>query len=166
MPSGKGAAYYGQYISRTNTSTIAQALENGYTNVLQQLNALTPEQWNHRYAPDKWSIKELVQHLTDTERIFATRALCFARGETQALPGFDQDLYVQQSFADYKEPALLLEEYKTVRHATIAMYKGFSTDILQKTGTANETVFTVEEVGYITAGHELHHLDILKERYL
>lgn len=163
-----GTTYYDQYISRAkqNSASIIDTLSANMDNTVQQFNTIPQEKWDFRYAPDKWSIKELVLHIIDCERIFCTRALAFARGDEQPISGFDQDAYVQNSFADYRSSKSLIEEYEAVRKSSILLFEGFSDTTLQKSGTANNVVFTVEEIGYILAGHNLHHLDILHERYL
>ena len=166
MPTG--TTYYNPYIERAKQagSSIPNALENGLGRAEQLFNEITNEQWAYRYAPEKWSIKELVQHVMDSERIFCFRALSFARGEEQSLPGYDQDIYVTNSFAAYREPNAIKEEYQMIRRSSIALFNSFGHATLQKSGTANDVVFTVEELGYILVGHELHHLDILQQRYL
>ncbi len=163
-----GTTYYDQYISKAKQAglSIPNALENGLKNVQELFNGISNPQWTYRYAPEKWSIKELVQHVMDSERIFCFRALSIARGEEQSLPGYEQDVYVHNSFADYREPNAIKEEYQVIRKSSIALFNSFSDAILQKTGTANGVGFTVEELGYILVGHELHHLDILQQRYL
>ena len=163
-----GTTYYDHYINKVKTvhSTITDALNNGLDAATQLLNTIPAEKWDYRYASEKWSIKELVQHIIDTERVFSYRTLCFARGEKQNLPGFDQDIFVQNSFADYKKPAEIIAEYKAVRQSTVLLFSSFSPSTMQKTGSANNIIFTVEEMGLITAGHELHHLEVIEQRYL
>lgn len=163
-----GTTYYDHYINKAklNSASITDTLTTGLDSAILQLGSIPHERWGYRYAPEKWSIKELVQHIIDTERVFCGRALAFARGEEQNLPGFDQDVYVQNSFADYRDHHSLIAEYKAVRQSTILLFAGFSSSTLQKTGTANNVGFTVEEIGYILAGHELHHIEVLQQKYL
>lgn len=163
-----GTTYYDHYINRAKqaNASVSHSLAEGLKTAQQLFSAIPTEKWNYQYAPDKWSVKELVQHIIDTERVFSGRALSFARGESQSLPGFDQDAYVQNSFAAYREPLKILAEYNAVRQSTLLLFDGFSDATYQKTGNASGVGFTVEEVGYIMAGHELHHLDILTQRYL
>lgn len=164
----QGTTYYDAYIAKAKHQgySIGNALENNLNSSLQVFNDISNEKWTHRYEPEKWSIKELIQHVIDTERVFGFRALCIARGETQSLPGFDQDDYVRNSFADYREPNDIVAEFKAVRNSSIELFNSFSAATLQKTGTANGIGFTVKELGYILVGHELHHLEILQQRYL
>ncbi len=163
-----GTTFYNNYINRgkEHHASIVNALAEGVQNAMQILSSIPQEKWNYRYEPTKWSVKELVQHIIDTDRIFSGRALSFARGETQSLHGFDQDVYVQNSFADYREPQKIIAEYNAVRQSTLLLFDSFSDATLQKTGTASNVIFTVEEVGYIIAGHEAHHLEVLSQKYL
>lgn len=120
----------------------------------------------HRYAPDKWTIKEVLVHIVDDERIYAYRAMCFARGEAAPLPGFEQDDYAASSGANERSLRSIMAEYAAVRHATIALFDGFADDALTRTGVANGNRASVRALGWHIAGHELHHLHLLRERYL
>ncbi len=120
----------------------------------------------HRYASEKWTIKEVLVHIVDDERIYAYRAMCFARGEATPLPGFEQDDYAAASGADERSLHSIMAEYAAVRHATIALFAGFSNEALTRTGVANGNRASVRALGWHIAGHELHHLGLLRERYL
>lgn len=143
-------------------------LKENFEMVKDLIYALPAEKLLHRYAPKKWSIKEILVHIVDDERIYAYRALRFARNEQQNLIGFDQDSYAYYSHADSRELDNIFEEYKAVRDATIALFNGLPEDSLLRmghgTGTANDA--TVRALAYHIAGHELRHLNIIKERYL
>lgn len=130
------------------------------------LKTLTPEQWMRRYAENKWTIKEIVLHIIDDERIFAYRALRFARNDATELPGFDQDLYVTASKANDRSSKSLIEEYQSVRNATLSLFENLPDDAWLQRGSANNHPVTVRALIYHLAGHELHHLNIIKERYL
>ncbi len=130
------------------------------------LEAISEEKWNHRYAEGKWSIKEMVQHLIDAERIFAYRALCIARGETVSLPGFDENTYAAASKADSRTKEELLAEFKTARQSTLQLFASFDEAQLSATGTANNNSISVNAIGFIIPGHLQHHLNVLEERYL
>lgn len=130
------------------------------------LGALSEEQALLRYAPGKWSIKETLGHVTDTERVFAYRALRIARGDQQPLPGFDQDAYVAQSGADARPLADLLREYDATRAATLALLESFSAETLDCLGTASDLPVSVRALSYMLAGHEAHHLQLWRERSL
>ncbi|HEX2207897.1 MAG TPA: DinB family protein [Longimicrobium sp.] len=129
------------------------------------VSALPEERLLHRYAPGKWTIRETLVHVVDDERIYACRALCFARGETTPLPGFEQDDYAAASGANARSLRSILAEYAAVRHATIALFEGLDEAALTRTGVANGNRASVRALGWHIAGHELHHLKLLRERY-
>jgi uncharacterized damage-inducible protein DinB len=119
-----------------------------------------------RYAPDKWTIKEILVHIVDDERIYAYRALRFARGDLAPLPGFEQDAFVASSQANERPAADILAEYAAVRDATIALFRGLPEPALLRSGLADGKRATVRALGYHIAGHEAHHIAIVRERYL
>ncbi len=127
---------------------------------------LPEEKLLHRYAEGKWTIKETLVHIIDDERIYAYRAMCFARNEKTALPGFEQDDYARYSGANERDINNIMEEYEAVRHATITLFNGISDEALLRKGTANDAQATVRALAYHIAGHELHHINIIKEKYL
>ena len=141
-------------------------LDDNFGVVKTLLRSLPGEKLLYRYASDKWTIKETLVHLIDDERIYAYRALCFARNEKTVLPGFEQDDYVIFSNANDRSVESILEEYEAVRYATIALYDGFDVAALLRAGVANNNATTVRALGYHIAGHELHHMNIIKEKYL
>ena len=118
------------------------------------------------YAPGKWTIKEVLVHIIDDERIYAYRAMCFARNERKELPGFEQDEYAANSDTNNRSLESILEEYEAVRYSTIALFKGLPEDALLRSGIANENYVTVRALGYHIAGHELYHMNSIKEKYL
>ena len=120
----------------------------------------------YRYAPAKWTIKEIVQHLTDDERIYGYRALRFARGDATDLPGFDQDAYTPETGANRRTIDDLLGELATVRAATLSLYAGLDDGVLTRAGVASGNVMSVRAIAYHIAGHELWHMNIIRERYL
>ncbi|TGE24148.1 DinB family protein [Hymenobacter aquaticus] len=132
----------------------------------QAVGQLSEEQAHFAYAPGKWSIKEMLVHIIDTERIFAYRALRFARNDKTDLPGFEQDDYVPESGANDRTLSDILAEYDTVRAATLSLFRSFSATQLDRTGSANGGPGSVRALLFIIPGHELHHLSILRERYL
>ncbi|WP_137905790.1 DinB family protein [Chryseobacterium sp. 2VB] len=127
---------------------------------------LTEEQSNFAYAEGKWTLKELLLHLSDTERVFQYRILAFARGEKNNLPGFDEDEYAENSFAGKRTLESLLEEYKLVRKSSQILLETLQPSALQNTGTANGHEISVETIGKLIVGHNYHHLNIIEERYL
>ncbi|KAB2916478.1 MAG: DinB family protein [Bacteroidetes bacterium] len=158
--------YYNNYINVVKDFPLPMALQQGHDRYRELFDELTEEQWGHRYAPGKWSIKEVVQHVIDAERIFTYRALCFARGEQQNLPPFEEDDYVANSRADARTGKQIAEEFSLVRQSTIALFSSFDAIALVSEGVANSTQVSVTEIGYIQAGHSLHHLKVIRERYL
>ena len=143
-------------------------LKDNFLMVRTFIYSLPEEKLVHRYAPGKWSIKEILVHIIDDERIFAYRALRFARNEKQNLIGFDQDAYAFYSKADERELDNIFDEYEAVRNATIALFNGLPEESFDRmghgTGTANDA--TVRALAYHIAGHELHHISFIKENYL
>jgi len=129
------------------------------------LRSLPEEKLLYRYAGGKWTIKEIVQHLADDERIYVYRALRFARNDTTELPGFDQDEYTRYSQANQRTLDDLLSELATVRAATLSFYNGLSDDTLMRAGIASGNIMSVRAIAYHIAGHELRHLNIIRERY-
>jgi hypothetical protein len=159
-------AFYHRYIQRVDQTSIPEALRHAHGELQQTLAGLSEAQWEYRYAAGKWSVKELVQHMIDTDRIFAYRALCIARGETASLPGFEENLYAENSEADRRTPAELLEELRTLHRSCLQLFASFSPTQLHRSGIANENPITCQAIGFIMAGHILHHLAVLQERYL
>lgn len=163
---GEFAPFYQTYVGKVPEGDVVQILQDLKAPTLEFLQQLSPEQWLHRYAADKWSIKEVLVHLLDTERIFAYRALCIARKDQTPFPGFDQDAYVPASKSDERSIDSLLGEYVAVRDATIHLFSNFAADMWAHVGTASGVSVSVRALAYITAGHEIHHVQIVKERYL
>jgi len=128
--------------------------------------SLPGEKLSYRYAKNKWTIKEILVHILDDERIYAYRALRFARNDKTELPGFEQDDYALYSRANERDIENILEEYEAVRDSTIALFNGLPEDSFLRVGTANNNKVTVRALAYHIAGHELHHINIIKEKYL
>jgi len=141
-------------------------LEDNFKEVKEFILSLPEQRLLHKYADNKWTIKEILVHIIDDERIYAYRALCFARNEKTKLPGFEQDDYVVFSNANERSIENILREYGAVRRATITLFESFDDAALLRAGTANNNKATVRALGYHMAGHELHHINIIKERYL
>ncbi|HXL56922.1 MAG TPA: DinB family protein [Chitinophagaceae bacterium] len=128
--------------------------------------SIPKEKLQYRYAEKKWTIKEILLHIMDDERIYAYRALRIARNDKTELPGFEQDDYVPYSRANERTLKNILHEYATIRNATISLFKSFAEATFLRTGTANGHILSVRALAYHIAGHELHHMNIIKERYL
>ena len=159
------APYYGKYIAQLNGDDALTALESQAVTTAKLL-AATPESLaGHRYAPEKWSVREVVGHLSDGERVFAYRALCVGRGDATALPGFDENLYVPEGRFERRTLADVAAEFAAVRLATLALFHSFDAQALLRRGTANGQPVSARALAAIIAGHELHHVRLLRERY-
>lgn len=159
------APSYGAYISQVPGGDLLAILEDQRRDTQLLLAALPKPTALHRYAPGKWSVKEVLGHLSDTERVFSYRALRFARGDAQPLAGFDEQAWVPAAGFDRRALADLLADLDAVRRATIALFRGLDAGALARKGTANNREITVRALAYVIAGHERHHVGILKERY-
>jgi uncharacterized damage-inducible protein DinB len=162
----KVPSFYHNYIKQMSEDNLTEAFVNNIHNIIPFLKAIPDEKWSYRYAPGKWSIKEMIQHLIDAERIFCYRALTFARLDDKLLPGFDENHYVAVSKADNRDPDDLIEELDLVHRSSARLFDSFDEEQLQAEGTANNNRIYVEAIGCIIIGHSRHHLKILKERYL
>lgn len=159
-------AFYHNYIRQVKSYNIKEAFNNHLIDISGLLKAIEEDKWNFRYAVDKWTIKEVVQHIIDAERIFNYRALCIARGENASLPGFDENTYAAQSKANNRSKQELMEELEAVQKATVLLFNSFDEEQLQSEGTANGKTISVKAIGFICIGHVLHHKKIMEERYL
>lgn len=160
------APYYGTYINKVADGDIVATLTGQVAGTLAFLRAIPDERAGHRYAPGKWSIREVVGHLSDAERVFAYRALRFGRGDTTPLPGFDENEFMKRARLDDRSYASLVDEFAAVRHATVALFDGFFPEEWTRHGSASGKDVSVRALAWIVAGHELHHVDVLKTRYL
>ena len=158
-------AYYNYYIS-LSTGDLVSNMRKAHDTTQIILSRISEEKAGQAYAPGKWTIKEVIQHLIDSERIFAYRALRFARADKTPLNGFEQDDYVTASHANERSMQSLMREFACVRDASIALFEHFTADMLQAAGTANKTEATVESIGRVIVGHEIHHMDVIKSKYL
>jgi hypothetical protein len=158
--------YYHKYISRVKEQDLNRAFELHRKELPAFLAALPADKWDHSYAPGKWTIKEVVQHILDGERIFGYRALCFARKEETPLPGYEENDYSANSKAGNRTPGSLMEELDQVMLSSALLFKSFDEEQLEQSGTANNKKVYVKGIGFIIVGHALHHMEIMKERYL
>lgn len=163
---GPHPTYFDRYISLVAEDDLQTAFKNQLPVITDLLNSISEEKSMYAYAPGKWTIKELLQHMTDTERIFAYRSLCFARKEAQSLPGFDEDLYAASSNANSRSWASLVSEFLMVRQSTEVLFGSFTEAALLHTGTANNNPATAISMGFTAIGHVYHHKKIMEERYL
>ncbi len=162
----EAAPYFFKYIDLVSSEDIGPVFERQMDETLQFLNGITEEKSRYAYEPGKWTIREVQNHVNDGERVFLYRALWFARGYQDALPSFDQDVAVQAAHANDTSWADLVEEFRSVRLATISFFKTLPEEAWSRTGTASDYPFTVRSLAYIIAGHVAHHRNVLAERYL
>jgi uncharacterized damage-inducible protein DinB len=158
--------FYHNYISQVKEADLARAFQNHQTDFVSFLTNIPEDKWNYRYTEGKWSIKELVQHVIDAERIFCYRALRFSRKDKTELPGFEENDYAPASRADRRTKADLLEELKTVQKSSAQLFASFDEEQLNESGSANGSSVYVKAIGFIIVGHALHHKNVLSEKYL
>lgn len=159
--------YYRPYIDKTtNNFDIVEGLHQNLDSVASFYSNIPKDKHDYAYAEGKWTVKDILLHVIDTERVFAYRAMRIARQDKTPMVGFEQDDYVANGYAAARTLNSLLEEYKAVRLATIALFRSFNSNTLQQIGEASGSPFSVRAIGYIITGHENHHNQIIKERYL
>jgi len=163
---GEYAPYYDRYISLVPANDTLAALEDQRRQMLLLLCGRTEADGDLRYAPDKWSLKEILGHLNDTERIMSYRALRISRGDATPIEGYEQDDYVRNGPFAHLPLADLIEDYIAVRRATISLFRNLDEAGWSRRGIANKNEVTVRALAYIIAGHELHHRRIMEEKYL
>jgi hypothetical protein len=160
------APYYFRYIDLVPDGDILETLGKQLTETNSFLSSISEEQSLHRYAPDKWTVRQVLNHVNDTERVFLYRALWFARGFPSELPGMDQDVGVSGAEANSVTWANLTEEFRNVRLATLAFFRNLPSAAWSRAGVASDNPFTVRALAYIIAGHATHHTTVIRERYL
>ena len=158
--------YYQRYIDNVPEGDIIALLPTELERTLALLERVPSEHADYRYQPEKWSIKQVVGHLIDSERMFAYRALCFARNDPARLPSFEQDPYAKFSNASRRSLPELGEELTYVRKSNVLLFKSFDEEMSTRRGIASDVEFSVRAFPYIVAGHEIHHRRVLEERYL
>ena len=162
----EAADYYFKYIDLVTSDDIVPTFESQMGETIQFLSGITEEQSLHSYAPGKWTIREMLNHINDGERVFAGRAFWFARGFTDPLPSFEQDVAVQMAQANNTSWAELVEEFKNLRLSSISLFKNLPEEAWSRTGVASDNPISVRALAYIMAGHVAHHLGVLREKYL
>jgi hypothetical protein len=158
--------FYETYIKLVSDNTIKNVFAQSFEDFKQFIDKIPESKANFKYELNKWSTKQVLQHIIDTERIFNFRALCFARGENQSIPGFDENEYAFLADVDKRNLNELKEELIVVRNSTILLFESFNIEMLQRKGKANNAEISVNAIGFCILGHSLHHFNILKERYL
>jgi DinB family protein len=162
----ESVSYYHAYINRIASDDIVSVLETQLEETLAFLSGVSEDKSLDRYAPDKWSMRQLISHVNDTERVFLFRALWFARGFPDPLPSYDQNVAVEAADADNVSWEAHANEFRSIRLATLAFYRNLPNEAWLRSGIASDNPFTVRALAYITAGHVAHHTAILRERYL
>jgi hypothetical protein len=160
------APYYEKYVTLVQGEDVLRAMGAQIEATLTALRKVTPQDSLRRYAPGKWSVREVLGHMIDGERIFAYRALRFARNDRTELPGFEQDDYVPAGRFDDRPWEDLIGEFEAVRRANILMFRGFDGDAWSRRGVASENEMSVRALAYVIAGHELHHMGVIRAKYL
>lgn len=160
------SAYHAKYIDLVPAGCIIETLKQQLNTAMTFFGGLSEQQALHRYAPEKWSIKEVLGHINDGERIFAYRALRFSRNDKSPLAGFDQDVYVANSNFDKQPLTALLDEYEHLRKATIDLFKGLEASAWDRRGIASQNEISVRAIAWVLTGHELHHLNVIRTKYL
>jgi len=158
-------SYYGRYIELVNGIPLESLWASGMNDVITLMDSLTDEEALIRYEDDKWSLKEVIGHMLDTERIFCYRALAMARGE-EDIKGYDHNVYLENADFDRFSLSSLKKQYHITREYSKSLFESFNREELQRTGTVNNSTFSVRAMAYVTAGHEQHHLHIIAEKYL
>ena len=162
----EAAEYYFIYIDQVGPGDIRDLLETQGAETLAVLEAVTEEQSLQPYAPDKWTMREVLGHLNDTERLSVFRAFWFARGFDSALPSFDQHIAMTGSGADQRSWRSHLDEFRALRAATVSFFRNLPDEAWDRRGIASDNPFTVRALAYLTAGHVTHHMRIVREQYL
>jgi hypothetical protein len=162
----EAASYYFGYINRVTGNDILREFQNQLDETLPFLRGITEEKSLYRYAPEKWSIRQMWGHVNDTERVFLMRALWFARSFDTPLPSFDQDIAVANANSDEVPWARHVEEFREIRLATISFFRNLPEEAWMRTGTASGNPFSVRACAFIVAGHVMHHAAVLREKYL
>jgi DinB superfamily len=160
------AEYYGKYVSLVADGDINQTLAAQFADTLKLLRSIPEAKGLHAYAPDKWTIKQMLGHVIDCERVFAYRTLCIGRGDQTKFPGFEQDDYVANTDFNARTLADLIDEFVAVRQASLHLFKHFTDAEWRRIGTASDNPVSARALAYIIAGHELYHDALLRERYL
>ncbi len=159
-----GEFYHG-YVRKIGTGNIIDILMNQMQETYTLINSLTPDESAYRYEEGKWTPKEIFGHMIDSERVFSYRALAFSRGDSNELPGFDQDAYVENANFNDRSLQNLGNEYFALRNSNVHLFSSFTKTVMDREGIANKAKMTVRSIPFIIAGHERHHLDILHSRY-
>lgn len=163
---GEYPAYQKTYIDTVDEVDLIEELEISLHRFIRFVREIPMDKFDYRYAEGKWTIKEIIQHIIDAERIFAYRALAFARNDKTSLPGFEENDYADESNGNARHLTSLLNELSEVRHSNISLFKSFTPEMLVRIGTANGNPNSVRALGFAIIGHQNHHQNVYQERYL
>lgn len=163
---GEYTPYYGTYVGKVPDGDVRELLRSQLPKTIELISSFSEEKASVGYGPGKWTLKEVLLHIADAERVFSYRMLRIGRGDTTPLPGFDQDPWVLTSHANDRSLPNLLAEYQAVRAATLALVDSLSVEAWLRKGTASDHPISARALGYICAGHELHHVQLIRERYV
>ncbi len=167
LQSSEYAPFYENYLSQvSNEYDLIEELEISLHRLIKFVQNIPMDKFDYRYSENKWTIKDILQHLIDSERIFVYRALCFARNDQTDLPGFEENDYVNEADANIRSIMELLTDLSALRNSTILLFKTFSQEKLLRLGTANNNIISVRALGFVIIGHQNHHQRIFEERYL
>lgn len=166
LPVTEYASYYSSYIQALENVELIEELEISVHEFIHFVQNIPMDKFDYRYAEGKWTIKDIIQHLIDAERIFSYRALRISRNDKTPLPGFEENDYVENTNANDRSIQDLLTEMAVVRQSTVSLYKSFTQEQLQRIGTASDKEVSVRAIGFIIIGHQKHHQRIFQERYL
>lgn len=165
IPGEEYPEFYDGYIKKSGQANVLEGLVNNFHHTLRYFRSIPSHLWDYRYDKGKWSVKEILLHLVDCERVFAYRTLLIARSDNPNLVHFDQDVFVENSEATKRSPKSLINEFYTLRKSTIVQFQEYDGNNLLRTGTLGGEKISIRALGAIIAGHSEHHLEILKERY-
>lgn len=157
--------FFDRYINLVEDIEVVEALKKYRSPVPEEEIQKLVNLADRRYAPGKWTVKDLLQHCIDNERILSYRALCFARNEQTSLPEFEEESYAQNTLASQRSVEDLLKEFTLVRDANIALFENFGEEMLRRTGVCNGVSISVLSLGFVLVGHTMHHLHVLRDRY-
>lgn len=160
------AGHFGTYIKQAGDGILIEELEISLHEFIRFVQNIPMDKFDYRYAPGKWTIKDIIQHVMDTERIFAYRALRFSRNDKTALPSFEEDDYANNTNSNSRSIQDLLTEFSALRHSTLLFYKSLSEEQLKRIGTASGNQISVRALGFVMIGHQKHHQKVFEERYL
>lgn len=159
-------SYYEPYVSKLEDENVLSTLRGQLSSVPDFFGGLSEEQVEYRYASDKWSVKEILNHLNDAERVFSYRALCISRGENKPLPGMDQEVYQNNSRSEMRSISSLIQEFVAIRNSTVSLFANITEEDSLKLGDASGSPVSVRALAALIAGHYIHHIEVIKQKYL